>query len=89
MLKKLKMIKQFRQHRGSLDESLKTSVEVSGIEDIRKYLDTSILKNIKIKNDPITDNRLSENCGNIVYKVVADFGEYKEQCVGFCNFYEE
>lgn len=87
------MIKQFRQHRGSLIESLKTSVKVNGIEDIRKHLDTSILKNIKIKNEKIIDERQldlgRDNWGNIVYKVVADFGEYKEQCVGFCNFYEE
>lgn len=87
------MIKQFRQHRGSLVDSIKTSVKVNGLEDIRKHLDTSLLKNIKIKNEHIIDERQSDiggdNWGNIVYKVVADFGEYKEQCIGFCNFYEE
>lgn len=83
------MIKQFRHHRGTLVESLKTSVEVNGIEDIRKHLDTAVLNNIKIKNDPITDDRLPENWGNKEYMVVADFDDYKEQCIGFCNFYNE
>lgn len=83
------MIKQFRYHRGSFIDSIKTSIEVNGIDDIREQFNKSVLKNIKIKNDPIEDNRLPENWGNIEYIVVADFDDYEEQCIGFCNFYDK
>lgn len=83
------MIKLFRKHRGSLVESLKTIVEVNNLEDIKKHIDASYLKNMQIKNKSIEDDRLPNIWGNIEYMVVADFDDYKEQCVGFCNFYNE
>lgn len=82
-------MKTFRKHRGTLSDSLKTTVEVNNLEDIKKHINTTYLTNIKIKNNKIEDNRLPGIWNNSQYMVVADFGEYKEQCVGFCNFYEE
>lgn len=82
----------FRFHRGSLVESLETTVFVTGLPAIRKYIkDTdpilyALLSNICIKKEPITDNRLPKEWGGVEYMVVADFDGYKGQCIGFTNF---
>ena len=85
----------FRFHRGSLAESLETTVFVTGLSAIKKYVnDTNpilyaSLSNIRIKKEPITDNRLPKEWGSVEYKVVADFDDHKGQCIGFTNFKEQ
>lgn len=82
----------FRFHRGLLADSLETTVFVTGLPAIRKYInDTdpifySSLNNIRIKKEPITDNRLPKEWGNTEYMVVADFDGYNGQCIGYTNF---
>ena len=81
----------FRFHRGSLVESLETTVFVTGLPAIRKYIkDTdpilyALLSNICIKKEPITDNRLPKEWGGVEYMVVADFDGHKGQCIGFTS----
>lgn len=83
--------KLFRLHNSRLEESLKTTIEVEGLSDIIAWVDELMpwANNIKIQNRQLKDNRLSQEWGNIVYPIVADFKEYTEQCIGFCNFYED
>ncbi len=90
------MKKLFRFHRGSLDESLATTVEVSGLDELRKIVSESIAwadrdyyKNICIQKEVHNDPRLPSGWNGISHYVVADFDGYKAQCVGMCNFYEE
>ena len=84
----------FRFHRGLLEDSLKTTVCVTGLPAIRAYIKLkdpfffASLSNIRIKKEPITDNRLPKEWGSVEYKVVADFDGYKGQCIGFTNFKE-
>jgi hypothetical protein len=84
--------KLYRDHRGGLAESLETAIEVNGIEDIREHVLSDPLiaqyyKNIHISHNPIEDNRMGDEW-NLTYYVLADVGEYKNQCVGMCNFCE-
>lgn len=82
----------FRFHRGGLAESLETTVFVTGLSAIKKYVnDTNpilykSLSNIRIKKEPYVDDRLPKEWGSIEYKVVADFKGYKGQCIGYTNF---
>lgn len=84
----------FRFHRGGLAESLETTVFVTGLPAIRKYIkDTdpifyASLSNIRIRKEPYVDNRLPKEWGSVEYKVVADFNGYNGQCIGFANFKE-
>lgn len=84
----------FRFHRGGLAESLETTVFVTGLSAIKKYVnDTNpilynSLSNIRIKKEPYVDDRLPKEWGSIEYKVVADFKGYKGQCIGYTNFKE-
>ena len=88
------MKKLFRFHRGGLVESLATTLEVRGVDEIRKIVNDHTLcsghfKNIRIEREPHADRRLSKEWGGISYYVLADFDGYSGQCVGMCNFYEE
>lgn len=90
------MKKLFRFNRGLLDESLATTTEVSGLEELREkvadcvaWADRNYFKNIRIKNEVYNDPRLPAEWGGISYYVIADFDGYTGQCIGACNFYEE
>lgn len=90
------MKKLFRFHRGALADSLETTVEVSGLEELRKIVSDSIawadreyFKNIRIQKEAYNDPRLPEEWNGVSHYVVADFDGYKGQCVGMSNFYEE
>ena len=82
----------FRFHRGLLEDSLKTTVFVTGLQGIKAYISyiDSILyhsiKKIRIKKEPITDSRLPKEWGGIEYMVVADIDGCKGQCIGYTNF---
>jgi len=82
----------FRLHRGGLSESLETTVFVTGLPAIRKYINDTdpilydSLSNIRIKKVPIIDNRLPKEWGSIEYMVVADINGDKGQCIGYTNF---
>lgn len=82
----------FRFHRSSLAESLETTVFVTGLSAIKKYVnDTNpilykSLSNIRIKKEPYVDDRLPKEWSSVEYKVVADFEGYKGQCIGYTNF---
>lgn len=80
----------FRSHRGSLSESLSTTIEVKGLTDLIEYIKKEIpwAENIKIRDRKIRDNRLPPEWNNTSYYVVADFDGYKEQCIGMTNFFE-
>lgn len=82
--------KLFRRHRGGLSESLDTTVEVKNLKELRKYIKSELgfSSNVKIKKDPVKDNRLPPEWGNLSYYVVADIGDYKEVCIGMTNFYK-
>lgn len=85
------MKKLFRFHRGSLDESLATTIEVSGFAELLyKVMATygDSICNVKIQKKYIHDPRLPKEWNEICFYVVADFDGYKEQCIGMSNFYE-
>lgn len=91
------MKKLFRFHRGSLADSLATTIEVEGlldlVEKINSEYDTfapsGYLQNILIDPTPHKDNRLPKEWNGMSYYVVADFEGYEHQCIGMSNFYEE
>lgn len=82
----------FRFHRGLLSDSLETTVFVTGLPAIRKYINDTdsilyaSLSNIRIRKEPYVDDRLPKEWGSVEYKVVADFECYKGQCIGYANF---
>lgn len=85
------MKKLFRFHRGSLAESLETTIEVSGFAELLdKVMETfgDSISNVKIKKKCFHDPRLPEGWNDVCFYVVADFNGYKEQCIGMSNFYE-
>lgn len=85
--------KMFRLHRGLLDDSIKTCVNVNSLEDIRCILNDnfpdSFLRNICIDNRSIDDSMKLGQDWKYTRYVLADFGDHKRQCLGMCNFYEE
>lgn len=85
------MKKLFRFHRGTLAESLDTTIEVSGFAEVlEKVMETygDSISNVKIKKEGLHDPRLPEDWNELCFYVVADFDGYKEQCIGMSNFYE-
>lgn len=82
----------FRFYRGCIAESLETTVFVTGLSAIKKYInDTNpilyaSLSNIRIRKEPYLDDRLPKEWGGVEYMVVADFKGYKGQCIGYTNF---
>lgn len=80
----------FRSHRGSLSESLSTTVEVKGLTDLIEYIKKEMpwAENVRILGEKVKDNRLPPEWNNISYYVVADFDRYKEQCIGMTNFFK-
>ena len=84
--------KLYRDHRWLLADSLETTIEVNGIEDIRKHIMSDpifsrYVKNIHISKEPIEDDRIGDSW-NPTYHVLADLDNHKSQCIGMCNFYE-
>lgn len=85
----------FRHHRGGFEDSMRTMVEVSGLDDIRRIVaETSIFKdyykNIRISGEGVRDERcIPYGWGDTVYFVVADFDGYTGQCIGWTNFKDE
>jgi hypothetical protein len=89
----------FRRHAGGLEESLATTVTVKDLNEIKDILSKCFpegyLKNIHIEENGYEDVRLrgrwGENSDNYArqYKVLADFDKYKNQCIGYTNFYDE
>lgn len=85
------MKKLFRFHRGSLKDSLDTTIEIRGIADIAAALRLQVdseLTNIHIDPQVIEDDRLPRDWAGLEFKVLCDCLGYENQCVGFCNFYE-
>lgn len=85
------MKKLFRFHRGSLDESLATTIEVHDFAELLdKVMETygDCISNVKINKEVIQDPRLPKDWNGCCFYVVADFNGYKEQCIGMSNFYE-
>lgn len=86
--------KYFRHHRWLFEESMKTMVEVNGLDDIRRIVEDDALikgyyKNIRI-GDGFADKRCeSYGWGEMSYYVLADFGGYTGQCIGMANFTED
>ncbi len=88
------MKKLYRQHRGSLIDSLGTTIEVKNLKDILDIENNLIYKDFHYKNyysnihtDYIGND--SQRCGNNwkeTYYVLVDFDGYKQQCIGMCNF---
>jgi hypothetical protein len=85
--------KYFRYHRGGFDESMKTMVEVNGLDDIRRIVEDDALIKGYYKNIRIGDGLVDHRCapygwGDTSYYVLADFGGYTGQCIGMANFKE-
>lgn len=90
------MKKLFRFHRGTLADSLATTIEVSGLAELIKKIKADYdkfvpvyLSNIRIDPEPHKDDRLPKEWNGVSYYVVADFDGYKGQCISMSNFYEE
>lgn len=86
------MKKLFRFHRGSLADSLATTIEVKDFYDLMEKVKAEYtvcrLENIRIDKKALVDDRLPEEWDNISFYVLADIGGNKGQCIGMCNFYE-
>lgn len=89
----------FRLHRGSLKESMKTCKEIASLRDIAVYVRSYMnwlpeyYTNFQIDPKGVDDSRrLGSDWSNTHY-VLVDFvfpgQEFKAQCIGMCNFYEE
>ena len=91
------MRKLFRWHRGSLEDSLATVVEVQDFDDIeRLVIEQSSSQGIpdgffsNVKTKYVADD--SSRCGEewkSTYYVIADCNQFKEGVVGMCNFPKE
>lgn len=89
----------FRRHAGGFEESMATMVEVKDLAEIKDILNKNFsegyLSNIHISENGYEDLRLrgrwGKNSENYArqYNVLADFDGYKNQCVGYTNFYDE
>lgn len=88
------MVKLYRQQKGSLEDSLNTSIEVNSLKDILDYENKMIYKTLHCENyySNISTSFIgndSTRCGHDwkeTYYVLVDFGGFKQQCIGMCNF---
>lgn len=87
----LRPMKLFRYHRGLLSESLDTTIEVSGLYELRQILakDMPFAHNVRISLAADKDDRLPTEWGGYSRYVLADFDGFHGQCIGMCNFYED
>lgn len=83
------MRKLFRHHRGGLEESLATMVEVNDFADIEKIVKEEwgdFCSNINTLYAGDDSTRIGEEWKQTYY-VLADFkGGSDQQCIGMCNF---
>lgn len=83
------MRKLFRHHRGGLQESLDTIVEVNGFADIERIISNEwgdYCTNVNTVFAGDDSRRIGEEWKETYY-VVADFKKGgKQQCIGMCNF---
>lgn len=85
-------VKLYRHHRDMLKDSLATTCEVSGIEELRQYLThywSGHVSDILILKRKIEDWRLPKEWGGVSYEVIAEFADGGWGCIGMTNFYEE
>lgn len=85
------MKKLFRFHRGGLAESLSTTREVTGLQELKCEVRSvyPFVTNIHISKTHYNDTRLPEEWGGTTHYVLANFDGYESQCIGMCNFYEK
>lgn len=77
--------KLMRFHRGSLKESLATTIEVSGFDELKSIVISKYgSRKVGIYPKVITDHRQPEWWGELCFHIIAD-----DCCVGFSNFFEE
>jgi hypothetical protein len=77
--------KLMRFHRGSLKESLATTIEVSGFDELKSIVISKYGSHkVEIYPKVITDTRQPEWWGELCFHIIAD-----DCCVGFSNFFEE
>lgn len=69
----------FRQHRGSLSDSMKTVQQVESKEDIRSILP------YEVENVDIVYYAYDDRIGWITYIVTAEFGNNEIGVIGFTN----
>lgn len=86
------MRKLFRHHRGGLEESLATTVEVNDFADIERILEEEwgdFCSNVNTLFAGDDSQRIGEEW-KATYYVVVDFRRGpKQQCIGMCNFPKE
>lgn len=86
------MRKLFRHHRGGLQESLDTMVEVSYFSDIEQIVKEEwgdYCTNVNTVFAGDDSDRINEEWKETYY-VVADLkGGHQQQCIGMCNFPKE
>ena len=86
------MRKLFRHHRGGLQESLDTMVEVNDFADIERIISNEwgdYCTNINTTYVGDDSQRIGKEWKETFY-VVADFKDgHKQQCIGYCNFPKE
>ena len=88
------MVKLYRQQKGSLEDSLNTSIEVNSLKDILDFENNNMYEMFGVKNyySNISAKFMcddSDRCGGDwkeVYYVLVDGGCFKQQCIGMCNF---
>ena len=89
----------FRPNYVIYDDAMRQKKELNSVESIACYLN-DIMKamfglgrvyftNVRIDKDTKRKHRdIADDWGKFTYCVLADFGNNKGQCVGFCNFYD-
>lgn len=84
--------KLFRFHRSDLTDSLDTTIEVDGLGGIKDAVYENVevpFTKLRILQDEYPDSRLPYSLGwHTQFVVVADVGGYKDQLIGFSNFFE-
>lgn len=85
--------KYFRFHRGLLDASMSTMVEVNGLDDIKRIVGETFpfgsYKNVRIGEGYIDKRCIPYGWGEMVYYVIGDINGYIGQCIGMSNFKED
>lgn len=65
-------------------------VEVSGVYEVRRLVKYKFpyAINVRISRSEVEVDRLPDEWQHRCHYVLADFDDWKGQCVGMCNFYE-
>lgn len=85
------MKKVFRRIRGMIKDSLETTTDVSGLDELRQIYarEYPFARNVRISRTEIHDRRLPEPWSGREHYILADFDGRSGQCIGMCNFYED